>query len=105
MKLTPYSCPECGRDARYIIETVATATPLDPVDQEGRSDPDWFRGIEILWDSIRPEVVDGKVTVSCAKYHEWRADMQASRTLLPTDPPQSRLVASGPVHRFSEFSE
>ncbi len=76
MKLTPCRCPTCGRDVRYLFEKMTAVMPLEPVNADGTSDIDGDRGVALEWDTIEPDIENGKVTVSCGKYHQWLAELQ-----------------------------
>jgi hypothetical protein len=51
-------------------------TGLQPADSNGETEFDNGRGIEVLWDSVSPALLDGKVKVRCAARHEWLAEMR-----------------------------
>ena|SRR5438876_11109563 len=73
MKLTPARCPQCGLDADWILETVYVMTKLAPVAWNGETD--WGYDDEVLWNSVEPKLIDGKVTLHCVEGHEWLAEM------------------------------
>ena len=77
MRTTPSHCPECGNAPKLVLEKVYAETHLQPADANGEIDFNGHRGIDILWDSLTPEVIDGKVTLRCAAYHVWLADMKS----------------------------
>ncbi len=75
MRLTPLQCPECGAAPRKIIETVEVATRLTTAGTEAEFDFEAYGGCEVLWDSQRPALINGKVTLWCAGHHSWLARM------------------------------
>jgi hypothetical protein len=77
MKLTPSRCPVCAADPKLILETIYAETGLQPTDSNGETEFENGRGIQVLWDSVRPALLDGKVKVRCAASHEWLAEMRS----------------------------
>jgi hypothetical protein len=76
MKLTPSKCPTCGGDANWILETVHVMSGVYPVGENEESD--WSESKrEVLWDSVHPTLIDGKVTAHCVEEHKWLAEMKS----------------------------
>lgn len=76
MRFTPSKCPECGLDPKLILESLYAQTGLEPADANGDIEFDNYRGVEILWDSLAPAVVEGHVRLSCTRGHHWHATLE-----------------------------
>jgi hypothetical protein len=66
----------CSSAPNVILETVYLETGLQAPDLDGKIEFDDSRGCEVMWDSLTPAVVHGKVTLRCVAHHEWLAQVE-----------------------------